>query len=164
MTFRQVATFFAALLTVASGCVASGTEAASSPGQPVRPVTTDSNGPTHTAGGRVTHAGKAAFLRVRLKMPKRQVEALLGDPPFRLQSTPQELCWLYGRRRDDLSGGTVCFVHGRVSFVATPERARVGFTVTTARPVRRGVPTDEPLDCTIVRRTPGVRPRTPFGA
>ena len=59
-------------------------------------------------------------------MPMREVEALLGDPPFRLQSTSQELCWLYGRSRDDLTGGTVCFTDGRVSFVAAPELAQVG--------------------------------------
>jgi hypothetical protein len=64
-------------------------------------------------------------------MPMRQVEALLGDPPFRVQSTPQDLCWLYGRSRVDLSGGTVCFTGGRVSFVATPELASVEFRVTT---------------------------------
>jgi hypothetical protein len=120
------------LLVLASACAGSGTGALSLQGSPPSPFTSASNGPTHTAGGRSTHAArKAAFLRIRLKMPMRQVEALLGDPPFRVQSTPQELCWLYGGSRVDLSGGTVCFTGKRVSFVATPELAQVVFNVAT---------------------------------
>jgi hypothetical protein len=120
MTRRDVAALVA-ILAVASGCGASGAGAVSSHRSAVQ------------HGATTTTASKAAFVRVKLGMPRSQVEALLGRPPFRLRSGSAEICWLYGESPSDLAGGQVCFTGGRVSFVATPPSATVTFGSTSGR-------------------------------
>jgi hypothetical protein len=119
---RRCAAALAALLAVASGCGASGAGSVSSLRSAGQPVAT-----TRTVS-------QAAFLRVKVGMPRSQVEALLGSPPFRVHSGATEICWLYGKSPNDVAGGQVCLTGGRVSFVATPELATTTVASTSARP------------------------------